>query len=182
VRGPRGRGGTIEEREGKAGGCTPFSARAHPLTVQPRPHSRDSAKSKHGCALVAAGRLLLSSPPPLPSPARSNRPPLRGLPSLDALAVPAASFFLCVALAAIIHAKANTALIYLAASAGITRVIYRDLIAFNSSGATVNHRASRIARVRHACCRYDIITYVRGDAKRSAIARCRARRSLTDDG
>jgi len=156
--------------EGKAGGCT-FIARAHPLTVQPRPHSRDSAKSKHGCrriALVASGRLL--SLPPLP-PARSNPPP-RDFPPLRAF--PPASFFPRVVLAAITHAKANTALIYLAASAGITRVIYRDLIAFNSSGATVNHRASRIARVRHACCRYDVITNVRGDAKRGAIARCRA--------
>jgi len=55
-----------------------------------------------------------------------------------------------------LHAKANTTLIYLSVSAG-THVIYCDLIAFNSSGATVNHRASRIARVRHACCRYDVI-------------------------
>lgn len=59
-----------------------------------------------------------------------------------------------------LHAKANTTLIYLPVSAG-TRVIYCDLIAFNSSGATVNHRASRIARVRHARCRYDVITSIR---------------------
>lgn len=58
-----------------------------------------------------------------------------------------------------LHAKANTTLIYLPVSAG-TRVIYCDLIAFNSSGATVNHRESRIARVRHACCRYDVITSI----------------------
>lgn len=43
---------------------------------------------------------------------------------------------------------------------GDARVIYCDLIAFNSSGATVNHRASRIARVRNACCRYDVITSI----------------------
>lgn len=43
---------------------------------------------------------------------------------------------------------------------GDVRVIYRDLIAFNSSGATVNHKASHVARVSHACCRYDIITSI----------------------
>lgn len=66
-----------------------------------------------------------------------------------------------------LHAKANTTLIYLPVSAG-TRVIYCDLIAFNSSGATVNHRASRVARVRHACCRYDVITSIRGPARMRA--------------
>jgi len=69
-RGKRGEGGRVHAVQRA---CTP-------LTVQPRPHSRDSAKSKHGCALVAAGRLLLSSPPPPPPPpllppARSNPPP-----------------------------------------------------------------------------------------------------------
>lgn len=44
--------------------------------------------------------------------------------------------------------------------AGDVRVIYRDLIAFNSSGSTVNHKASRVARVSHACCRYDVITSI----------------------
>lgn len=73
-----------------------------------------------------------------------------------------------------LHVKANTTLIYLPVSAG-THVIYCDLIAFNSSGATVNHRASRIARVRHACCRYDVITSIREPVwMRAAIAMCRA--------
>lgn len=74
-------------------------------------------------------------------------------------------FFFTVSPSPRLHAKANTTLIYLLVSAG-TRVIYCDLIAFNSSGATVNHRASRIARVRHACCRYDVITSICESATR----------------
>lgn len=53
---------------------------------------------------------------------------------------------------------------------GDVRVIYRDLIAFNSSGATVNHKASRVARVSHACCRYDIITSINELCEQIAVA------------
>lgn len=80
-----------------------------------------------------------------------------------------AGFFFSASPSPRLHAKANTTLIYLPVSAG-TRVIYCDLIAFNSSGAIVNHRASRIARVRHARCRYDVITSICESAMRMRIA------------
>lgn len=106
---------------------------------------------------------------PLQHPARLPR----FLPVV-AILFPAAprGFFFSASPSPRLHAKANTTLIYLPVSAG-TRVIYCDLIAFNSSGAIVNHRASRIARVRHACCRYDVITSICGSAmrmRREAIA------------
>lgn len=69
-------------------------------------------------------------------------------------------FFSPSSLSSRLHAKANTTLIYLPGLSGDARVIYCNLIAFNSSGVTVNHRASRIARVRNACCRYDVITSI----------------------
>lgn len=146
--------------------CTPSYGTVH--AISSCPHSRDFAKSKHRHAhanaiiLLAAGRFLLFLrllrdlfPCFLHPPATFNERLLLSSPSSPFSSTFAAlrHFFF---FASRLHAKANTTLIYLSVSAG-THVIYCDLIAFNSSGATVNHRASRIARVRHACCRYDII-------------------------
>lgn len=151
--------------------------------VSPCPHSRDSAKSKHRRVRVQAP--LCSSPPAdffssfvlfamfpcfLHPPAQHQRlslPPRRRHSLLRSLFC--AAFLFSASPLPRLHAKANTTLIYLPVSAG-TRVIYCDLIAFNSSGATVNHRASRIARVRHACCRYDVITFICESAMRMRMA------------
>lgn len=170
------RDGRRSERAEKTeeGGCS--TRDAHPLTVKPRPHSRDSSKSKYSRArpckrivLVAAGRFLLSSFILLSIYLSLSRLLLPSCVVAILFWVRCSSGFFSPSspYTAITREGKHDADLS-AGLSGDARVIYCDLIAFNSSGVTVNHRASRIARVRNVCCRYDVITSIRESARMRA--------------
>lgn len=121
------RDGRRSERAEKTeeGGCS--TRDAHPLTVKPRPHSRDSSKSKYSRARAHASALCSSPPADSSSlPSSSSRYISLYLVScfLPALSLFSSEFAVLRVSFPLrrptprLHAKANTTLIYLPVSAG----------------------------------------------------------------